>query len=224
MCTCTIPNNQSEGTTMDIAQIQRTNQMAKDLLDKGVASSMEEGMRIAENIVGRGEGIPQATGPAGATPVPAPFTVSLSDARVTGSFPAAPASTVQANSPMPNTDVDTQLRTLNFRLNEQARHIGQLQHHVAELNAKLTAAHAQMATRPQPRVISEPAPSGQTQLVHQPETQTVTIINASTGESVSVAAAGEGNGDSTAKRLHARVGAYTSDDVSIEKMFYCGGK
>lgn len=196
---------------MDIAQIQRANQMAKDLLDKGIASSMEEGMQIAENILSKSEGVvPQASGPAGATPL----TVSVSTGTISGSasLPAAPE-TATADA------LNTELRTLNFRLNEQANHIKHLQQQIMELNSKLAAAHT---ARPMPRVISEPAPSGQTQLMHE-ELKTVTIINATTGETVRVAE-GESNTDSVGKRLHARVGAYTSGDVAVEKMFYCGGK
>lgn len=206
---------------MDIMQIQRINQTAKDLLDKGIATSMEEAMRISENLYGRNETLPQGTGPAGATPMERTESVSVSSGM----------SMQTPSAPMPNpyaatNDVDMQLRTLNFRLNEQANHIRQLQEKLLELNNKLSAVHMQAVARPQPRVITEPAPSGQTQLAAPavPEQRMVTIVNASTGEQISVTEKSDGNVDSTGKRLHARVGAYTSGDVAVEKMFYCGGK
>ncbi|HLC67026.1 MAG TPA: hypothetical protein VJK52_05295 [Candidatus Nanoarchaeia archaeon] len=193
---------------MDITQIQKANQMAKDLVTRGIASTMEEGMQIAENILTKSEAVvPVASGPAGATPMK----VSISTANVSSTAASVPISE----------ELSTELRTLNFRLNEQANHIKHLQQQIMELNGKLATAHTVHA---QPKVISEPAPSGQTQFVREESAQKmVTIINAATGEQVNVAETG-GNTDSVGKRLHARVGAYTSGDVAVEKMFYCGGK
>src|SRR3989344_3503126 len=176
---------------MDIAQIQRANQMAKDLFSRGIATSMEEGMHIAENILSKASGeqvIPQATGPAGATPAYAQQ-AAPSPSQYFQAQPV-PQPIVQNSS-----DVELQLRTLNFRLNEQASHIAQLQQKLHQMDAKLSAAHAMASARPQPRVISEPTPGGQTQLMQEAPQKVSVIINASTGESINVAEAGPENSD-----------------------------
>jgi len=188
---------------MDLENVKRVNDLARSLKDKGIVDTMDQATTMAEQITSRNS-------------------QGLQDIR-----------TSDETHPSNNEALQMQVRKLNVQLQDQSKIIADLQHQINGFNRELNQMKQGRLIEPTFERQQPPAQEQQTPLESEPtETpeQPAEPTFESTGQPTvePVPAQPHQPVEATAPPSepapHPKVSTFTSEDVSIEKIFYSGPK
>ena len=222
----------------DVSRFQKITSIAREMIEKGQASSMQEAMRIAEKQIDE----PHEEAPAKIAPVesdqkitpetappvePAPEQQAeqpAPDAPAEHPAPEQPAPTAQP-APVPEAkppeNVQSEIGQQTVMINKIVGTVNAQTEKIQDIEKKMNAIIADLAgLKDEIRRLKEnpvTAPPLKPKAASAGQTQFKEEANPAT-------AAAEVKSESKGSGGHVRSGAYNSDDVSIEKFFYYGNR
>ena len=195
----------------DISKLQKINELARELMKHGQAQSMEEAVKKAtEQIYGGdvSEQVPEAPSPDEPVQVAEPLPEVLEHADTSPEHTSDGDRLSSVDNKV--SQQQTILSRMTIAVNANTQQLNVIESKINGLIAELTTIKSELNNIKEspvsPPMKKKDSEQGQTQFKHEsvPPQPTQTRKPDGTG--------------------HVRSGNYTSDDVSIEKVFYYGGK
>lgn len=207
-------------TMIDVERLQKLNQLASDLLEHGFAEDREDALRQADNTLKKetqSVSILRMNDPppmVGEKKEPEPEVAQADDPE------PAPAQSYEPDWNMLYRNLNKKIDDQNAAIGALREQISILQNNVTELKNAPPKVVVQAPPAAQPAPVAAPQGTAPAAPVAQPAAPapaqaSSAIINAATGETLHV---------TPDKQATSRSGNYSSEDVSVEKIFYSGSR